>query len=504
MQNNKVIATPTDSWTFSIQALLAVLQDPAQKQSWEESLHALFVQIRSIGLSKNTSQNNRDKINQEWISSWESNVKEVIEASTVDAATKLINDMKAKNIVSLSGIPVAAIQGKTFIVRVDWNDIHSDPKEETIDDIRLNAAYETLKHIVSHGGRLVLITHSGRSSGTGYEKNFDIEHIRDAASRLMNMEVTLCRGEEISSGKYSIVTDELKRKITSMGIGKIIMLDNARFDWREQSASLSERAALAHELSELGDYYVLDGFPISHRHNATVVDILQTGIPCVLGYWMDRELAIHEQISQYLDSPTRGTLAAIFGGGKADKIPLVKAFARRLRSGDKILIGGLLAKIIKNQHSDWLQALYPLGINVILAVDDVKGYDIGLETVNLFKHELTGIEAVYWNGPLGRFEEPPYSNGSDEIAKHLKAKVGEGNMIVVISGGETAPCFKVALNLNEAERQSLQDNRIIVGGISLPTVIVSTGGGTTTDFFGARGNLVQRTLLGISPYAFPD
>ena len=495
----------SDLGTFSIQLALEILGDIDKKKLWSHALTSLFFQIRTLGFREAEPPFwFRQPIINEWDFVWRKKIDSISKKDPdLREVQALIKEMKDTNVISLGSIPKEVIKDRTFVVRVDFNDIHFDEKEEGIDDIRLNVARETLNYILSNGGKVVLLTHSGRPSGKGAEEDFNLGHVKKAVEKLLGItNVKLLQGKEFKEGQYALVTEEVISQVRDMKSGEVSLLDNTRFDWREKSRDPAERQGLAYDLSQLGDMYVLDGFPISHRPDSSVNEMCKTTMPSLMGFWMEREIDMHQRLLNYIKNPNRGSMAAIFGGIKKDKIGPIKEFSGKLKKGDKILIGGLLADIIRRDNMSWVEGLRDIGIEVVLSLDNVDGKDIGPETIKKFKEVLSKVEFVYWNSPQGQFEVEPYHKGSYEIAGYIKERIDGGYMSAFVSGGETAPLVKAALGLDETKRLELQRIERNIGKtqISMPVLTISTGGGTTTDFVVNDGNNIgQQSLWGISP-----
>lgn len=463
------------------------------------ALMRIFIYIRSLGIvpvDEVVGELWIQRIILEWQYRWLPYIENKdLDFDNLNQAQSIINLFRENNILSLKGIHQSKIAGRTFIVRVDFNDIHFNENDENIDDIRLNAGAETIRYITAHGGKVVLLTHSGRPSGDGVEPKYSIDHVAAAVRRLIDIdEVELLRGKEVGPDKYSIVTDEICSQVELMDNGGIAILDNTRFDWREKSKIPSEREGLAYDISTLGDIFVLDGFPISHRPDSTVVEICKT-MPTVRGFWMEKEIVAHNSFLNHLKDAERKPMAALFGGAKPDKIPLIKDFSKKLKDGDKILIGGLLAGIIQEKEQTWLDRMRSQGIKIVFALDfsDGTNRDIGEATIASFKDELRTVSSVYWNGPMGMFEERPYEFGSYAIAQHIKKLIDSKSIQrAFLSGGETAFVVKSALVLAEETMRSI------------PELYISTGGGTSTDFFAYEENIGLRNIWGVSPWFRED
>ncbi|MFH1283010.1 MAG: phosphoglycerate kinase [bacterium] len=425
----------------------------------------------------------------EWSSKWLPKINE-LEKKLDDPVVlhDLIGSFRNENILSLKDIYPKKIRGKVFVVRVDFNDIHYNPEDSMIDDIRLNAAFETLVYIIRNKGKVVLVTHYGRPSGVGVEEEFSVEHIAAAVEKLLKIPVKLLRGKEIAPNKYSIVTNEIADEVQRMQEGEAVLLENARFDWREKSSILADREGLVYDLSRLGDIYVLDGFPISHRGDSTVIEAKKV-LPSIAGFWMKSELEAHNEFLKLIKSTERGPMAVLFGGKKKDKIPLIIKFTEQLKTGDIVMFGNVLSEFIINEHNKFIKRLQAKGIRVMLSEDTIEGKDIGGKTLQSFIGALDKVWYVYWNGPMGEFEVSPYEKNSYCIARAIKAQIDAGKILkAFVSGGETAFLVKSALSLTEQTRQKI------------PNLYISTGGGTSTDFFAYERNIGMENLWGISSW----
>ena len=240
------------------------------------------------------------------------------------------------------------------------------------------------------------------------------------------------------------------------------MLENVRFHPGEQAAD----AAFAKELASLGDIYVNDAFGTCHRKDSSMhgVPAALKGKPRVVGTLVAKELAILEQL---FSNPSRPMLGILGGGKVSDKIKFIKALLSKV---DKVIIGGAMtytfmkaqAKSIGNSRVeadklDIARELLELGKGKIqLPVDHLAvqkldapegakvfegeipegwiGIDIGPKTIELYCAEVAKSATILWNGPLGKFEDEPYSKGTKAIANTMAASKG----VTVVGGGETA------------------------------------------------------------------
>jgi phosphoglycerate kinase len=241
----------------------------------------------------------------------------------------------------------------------------------------------------------------------------------------------------------------------------VLVLENLRFNPGEQAGD----AAFAREVAALGDAYVNDAFGTCHRKDASMyaVPAAMKGKPRVVGTLVAKELDI---LTELLSHPKRPFLGILGGGKVSDKIGFIKALLSRV---DRVLIGGAMTYTFlkaqgKGVGSSRLEAdkldvareLLELGKGKIelpvdhLVVDAIDkpqtarivdeipegtvGVDIGPKTIERYVREVKAAATVVWNGPLGKFEDDPYSKGTRAVADALAASSG----VTVIGGGETA------------------------------------------------------------------
>jgi len=343
------------------------------------------------------------------------------------------------------------ISSKRLLIRVDFNvPFHQDGS--IADDTRIFACLPTIRYALDKNCRIILCTHLGRPHGR------IVEALRTAplARRLA----------EILSIPVTALTDTIGPKVTAsidaMHPGDIILLENLRFYPEEEENDPVFSAALA----ELGDIYVDDAFGASHRSHASIVGVANL-LPAVAGLLMDKELTI---LGNLLDEPKK-PFAVILGGSKVTgKLQLVEHIITKV---DLVCIGGGMAATCLNSQGyrtgssyveettlDYVRLLYSsaksMGVTILLPSDVVitqnngvsasqtvpvtdipDGWsivDIGVNTTDVFKRELSHCETIFWNGPLGKFEDPDFSQGTREIATFL----AEQPVTTIVGGGSTA------------------------------------------------------------------
>jgi len=332
------------------------------------------------------------------------------------------------------------LTNKRVLLRADL-DVPLNTKGDITDDSRLRAALPTIKYILEHGAKqLVIMGHIDRPKGRVVE----MLRMDRVAVRLMKLlgrsvyKLDDCIGKGIPRGE------------------KIILLENLRFHPEEEAND----EGFAHQLAAYGDVYVNNAFATCHRAHASMHAITKF-LPGCIGLQVEKEL-------KSLDlNQMRKPIVALIGGAKLKtKIPLIQSLLVR---ADKVLIGGAMiftfyaaqnleigkslcdynyvmnAKIMLNNE----KLLLPKDI-VIADYEDKQagirtvpynkipkksiGLDIGEETVEVFKQELRRAETIIWNGPMGYYEKPPFDRATNELAKFI----AELECNKVVGGGDTA------------------------------------------------------------------
>jgi 3-phosphoglycerate kinase len=340
--------------------------------------------------------------------------------------------------------------GKRVLVRVDYN-VPLDPATgEITDDMRLRASLPTLEHLINAGARLILLSHLGRPDGKVVER-LSLKPIAGRLSQLLRRPVPLAP---------DCVGPQVKAMVASLGEGDVLLLENVRFHPEEEKNDLRFARALA----RLADIFVNDAFSVCHRAHASTVGVTRY-LPAVAGFQLEKEI---EHLGFLLSTPRR-PFAALLGGAKVkDKVGVLHHILDRL---DKLLVGGGMAIPFLQAQGKPLKAgpeeLAPAqeiaqkakekGIPVLLPVDAVAAAelkdaapfktvpidqlpvgwamaDIGPRTIELFAGELEACGTVLWNGPVGVFEIPAFSQGTRQLAQVLAGL----KAVTVAGGGSTA------------------------------------------------------------------
>jgi phosphoglycerate kinase len=370
--------------------------------------------------------------------------------------------------------------GKRALVRVDFN-VPLDGQRIT-DDTRVRAAQPTIQYLLDHGAAVVLMSHLGRP------KNKVVAGLRLApvATHLAKL-----LGQPVKTAPVTVGPDA-EAAAQSLQPGEVLLLENTRFDAREEAND--ER--MAAELAKLGDVYVNDAFGAAHRAHASTEGVAHL-MPAVSGLLMEKELA---ELGGILENPAR-PFVAIMGGAKiSDKIGVI---TNLLRLVDSLLIGGGMANTfllaLGHQVGDSLaeanaveqvnkilffakgreaEIVLPTDVVIadamdahanhkVVAIDSVpEGWrilDIGPDTVAAFSKKIADAKTVLWNGPMGYFEAAPFAEGTRGIAKAM----GESSARTVIGGGDSVAAV---------EQMGLADK----------ITHISTGGGASLELLEGR------------------
>lgn len=334
--------------------------------------------------------------------------------------------------MEIKKIQEAEVENKKVLLRVDFNaGIEGGDVKEAF---KIAAAKDTVDYLLKKGAKIALLSHLGRPEGKKNQE-FSLMQITDDVERILGIKIRFaddCVGEKVSIG------------LNELNPGEVLLLENVRFYADDES----NNEEFSKKLAENFDIFVNDAFSVCHRDQASVTGITKH-LPSFSGLWLQKEIREMEKVRNNFFRPA----IAIIGGAKIEtKLPVIKFFEGIY---DYVLVGGKIANEAIDQKIQFSE-------KVVLPEDYVDDrLDIGPKTVENFKKIISRAKTIAWNGPLGKFEEEKYANGSREI---LMAVIDSGAYSLV-GGGETLEI----LEKNEALEK-----------ISF----VSTGGGAMLEYLG--------------------
>ncbi len=370
------------------------------------------------------------------------------------------------------------VKGKKVLVRCDFNVPMDKATGAITDDKRIKAALPTIKYLMDNGAAVILCSHLGKPKGEWKES--------------LSLAPVAVRLEEVLGAKVifakDIIGEDAKAKAAALQGGEVMLLENLRFDKREEKND----PEFAKELASMAEIYVSDAFGTVHRAHASTEGVSHY-LPAVSGYLIQKELEI---IGGALANPKR-PLVAILGGSKvSSKIGVINNL---LEIADTIIIGGGMAytfAVAKGGkvgdsllEADWVDYAKEMiekaaskGVNLLLPTDTVvadafaadanskvvatgeieegwQGLDIGPETVAAYCDAVKDAGTVIWNGPMGVFEFPAFAKGTEAIAEALS----KTSAITIVGGGDSAAAVE---QLGYADKMTH----------------ISTGGGASLEF----------------------
>jgi phosphoglycerate kinase len=373
----------------------------------------------------------------------------------------------------LRDLPPQALDGKRALVRVDFNVPLKNGK--VTDDTRLRASLPTIRYLREKGARVILLSHLGRPKG-GSDPQYSLQQIVRDLEQLLGAPVEFI--PDPATGVTA--TRRLPR-------GGVALVENTRF-WPGEE---NNDAALAKVFAALGDLYVNDAFGSAHRAHASTEAVAHLLKPAVAGFLMEQEL---KYLGELLRDPKHPFIAVLGGAKISGKIDVIRSLLPRV---DELLIGGAMActfframglevggSLVEPDRielakellaSSGKKLMLPRGGVIAPSLERAnesksvpadaipKGwavYDIDETTQHDFRARLLRAKTIFWNGPMGVFETPPFDAGTRAIATALAA-AGKTGAVTVVGGGDSVAA---------------------VAGIEDQLTHVSTGGGASLEF----------------------
>ena len=373
------------------------------------------------------------------------------------------------------------VKGKKVLLRCDFNVPQNKETGEITSDKRIRAAIPTIKQLLDNGAAVIACSHLGKPKGE-WKTSLSLAPVAVRLSELLGKDVIFAN---------DIIGEDAKTKAANLNSGEIMLLENLRFDPREEKND----AEFAKELASMADVFVSDAFGTVHRAHASTAGVADY-LDAFSGLLVDKELSI---MGKALDNPVRPFVAVLGGAKVSDKINVINNL---LEKADTVIIGGGMAYTFKvaqgfkvgkslleedkiDYAKDMIKKAEDKGVKLLLPVDnycakefsadaekvlfegdiddDYMGMDIGPKTVEKFTDAVKGAGTIVWNGPMGVFEFDKFAEGTRAMAK----AVAESGAISIIGGGDSAAAVEKL-------------------GFADKVTHISTGGGASLEFLEGR------------------
>lgn len=369
------------------------------------------------------------------------------------------------------------LEGKVVFLRLDLN-VPMDGGKIT-DENRITASLPTIQYCMEKGAKIVMASHMGRPKSKD-DKEFSLEPVAKRLQELLSAEVILV--EEPDSDAPKALLQSLKK-------GQLILLENVRFEEGETKDSIE----FAQKIANYADIYINDAFGASHRAHATIHALPSVMKDKGIGFLIEKEITMLDSL---LQNPKRPYLAVMGGSKVSDKIAVIE---RLVDIVDGFIIGGAMAytfqkaqglpvgkSLVENDKlkyaKEMIERIEARNKTILLPVDhiatksisdtanahatkdigiaeDELGVDIGPQTLRNFSAALREAGTIFWNGPMGVFENPAFSKGTFGVAK----AIAESDAVKIVGGGDSAAAAELS-------------------GFAPKMTHISTGGGASLEY----------------------
>ncbi len=350
--------------------------------------------------------------------------------------------------MSARSLETLRVEGARVLLRLDLNTPLTGRR--VADATRVDAALPTIRHLQERGARVIDCSHLGRPKGQR-SRDLSLEPVASVLAERLETEVLFA---------HDTVGDDVEYLTKEVPQGGLLVLENLRFHPGEKQND----PEFATRLARLGDVYVNDAFGALHRSHASVTGVVEHFQQAGIGLLVEREL---KALGKLTTSPERPYVGILGGAKVSDKIDVIESLMHRV---DALIIGGAMAyTFLKAKGVEVGKSLVEenklrlarrltdrcaeRGVKVFLPVDHVvsdgpdgeaevsatideelKGFDIGPETVAAYAGVIARASTVFWNGPMGMFEKEPFAGGTRGVAE----AVASAEAYTVVGGGDSA------------------------------------------------------------------
>jgi phosphoglycerate kinase len=363
--------------------------------------------------------------------------------------------------MALVTLDALALAGKRVFIRVDFN-VPLDEQGRVTDDARIRAALPTITYAAKARAKVILASHLGRPKGKPEDRaKLSLEPAAARLSELLQQDVILAD---------DCVGDGVRKLVKDLKEGQVLLLENLRFHAEEEKND----EVFAKELASLADVWVNDAFGTAHRAHASTAGMARFVAEKAAGFLVKKEL---DYLGKALGDPARPFVALVGGAKVSDKI---KVLENLMAKADAICIGGAMAytflaaqgvpvgksrvekdKVDLARHI--LERATARKVDLLLPVDhvcgaepkdtakrvvvneraippDLMGLDIGPKTLDRYRQRILSAKTVFWNGPMGLFEQKPWAEGTFGVARAM----AESSAVTVVGGGDSAAAVEEA------------------------------------------------------------
>ncbi len=369
------------------------------------------------------------------------------------------------------------LAGKVVFLRLDLNVPMENGK--ITDENRITASLPTIKHCLEQGAKLVIASHLGRPKSKE-DKQYSLEPVGKRLQDLLGIEVILCEEPDSDAPKHLLKT--LKND-------QVILLENVRFEEGETEDSIE----FAQKIANYVDIYINDAFGASHRAHATIHALPSVMKDKGIGFLIEKEITMLDSL---LQNPKRPYIAVMGGAKVSDKIAVIE---RLMDVVDGFIIGGAMAyTFLKAQGTpvgkslvesdkvryakEMIARIEARDKTILLPVDhvvaksfndtasakvtmdvvigeDEMGLDIGPKTIKNYAAALKEAGTIFWNGPMGVFENPAFAKGTFGVAQ----AISDSEAVKIVGGGDSAAAAEAS-------------------GFAGKMTHISTGGGASLEY----------------------
>nr|WP_295902949.1 phosphoglycerate kinase [uncultured Bdellovibrio sp.] len=369
------------------------------------------------------------------------------------------------------------LEGKVVFLRLDLNVPMENGK--ITDENRITASLPTIQYCIEKGAKIVMASHLGRPKSKD-DKEFSLEPVAKRLQELLNAEVILVEDPD---------SDAPKHLLQSLKKNQLILLENVRFEEGETKDSVE----FAQKIANYSDIYINDAFGASHRAHATIHALPSVMKDKGIGFLIEKEITMLDSL---LQNPKRPYLAVMGGAKVSDKIAVIE---RLMDVVDGFIVGGAMAytfqkaqglpvgkSLVENDKlkyaKEMIERIEARNKTILLPVDHVAtkgitdtanahvtkdvviaedelGVDIGPKSIQNFSTALREAGTIFWNGPMGIFENPAFAKGTFGVAQ----AIAESNAVKIVGGGDSAAAAEAS-------------------GFAAKMTHISTGGGASLEY----------------------